>query len=332
MKKVDFLFLSQEDVLAVGLSMREVVETIETVFREHGNKHYENPPKPGIHPRGDAFIHAMPGYLPGLNAAGMKWVSSYPSNLGLNMPAVMGMMILNDVDTGRPLAVLDCRWITAVRTGAVSAVAAKYLAKSTSEVIGIAGAGTQGRYNLMALMEVLPNLKKVKVFDTSTKALDSFVRVMHEETALEIEAASTPKDAIIDADVIVTATGKLEQPVYQEQWVKPGALVLPVHHRGWENSMLHKADKFVCDDWPQLQNAHKEVGGFYGPLPTLSAELGEIVNGSKPGRERESERIINFNYGLAIEDLALTACIYPRAIQKGLGVTLTLSDGEIPYL
>jgi len=332
MKKIDFLFLSQEDVLAVGLSTPEIIDTIEAVFREHGSKRFENPPKPGIHPRGDAFIHAMPGHLPVLKAAGLKWVSSYPSNQKLALPAVMGVMILNDVDTGRPLALMDCRWITAARTAAVSAVAAKYLANRTSTVIGIVGAGTQGRYNLMALREVLPNLQRVRVFDTNQQVLDGFVRTMEAETSLAIEAVNAPEWAILDSDVIVTATGKLEQPVYQEKWVKPGALVLPVHHRGWENAFLHKADKFVCDDWPQLQNAHKEVGGFYGPLPPLSAELGEIVNGLKPGRQHESERIVDFNYGLAIEDVALAASIYPRAVQKGLGISLTLSESEIPFL
>lgn len=332
MKKIDFLFLSQEDVLAVGFSMPEIIATIESVFQEHGSKRFENPPKPGIHPKGDAFIHAMPGFLPALKAAGLKWVSSYPSNQKLDLPAVMGVMILNDVETGQPLALMDCRWITAVRTAAVSAVAAKYLANNSSKAIGIVGAGTQGRYNLFALREILPNLQWVRVFDTNQQVMDDFVRIMGAETSLAIEAVNTAKEAILDSDVIVTATGKLDEPVYQEKWVKPGALVLPVHHRGWENTFLHKADKFVCDDWPQLQNAQKEVGGFYGPLPPLTAELGEIVNGLKPGREHESERIVDFNYGLAIEDVALAASIYPRAIQKGLGVTLTLSDREIPFL
>ena len=332
MGKIDFLFLSQEDVLAVGLSMQEIINTIETVFREHGSKRFENPPKPGIHPKENAFIHAMPGYLPNLKAAGLKWVSSYPSNMNFNLPAVMGVMILNDVDTGRPLALLDCRWITAVRTAAVSAVAAKYLANKSSKVIGIVGAGTQGRYNLLAIKEVFMDLQTVRVFDTNEHVLASFVRIMEEETSLPITAVASPEQAIINSDIIVTATGKLDRPIYQESWVKPGALVLPVHHRGWENALLHKADKFVCDDWPQLQNAYKEVGGFDGLLPPLTAELGEIVNSLKPGRENESERIVDFNYGLAIEDVALASSIYKKAKNNGLGITLTLSERDIPFL
>jgi ornithine cyclodeaminase/alanine dehydrogenase-like protein (mu-crystallin family) len=267
MNKIDFLFLSQEDVLAVGLSMPEIIDTIEAVFKEHGHKRFENPPKPGIHPRSNAFIHAMPGYLPALKAAGLKWVSSYPSNQSAGLPAVMGVMLLNDVETGRPLALMDCRWITAVRTAAVSAVAAKYLANNTSQQIGIVGAGTQGRYNLLALKEVLPNLNRVRVFDTFQNALDGFVRIMGAETSLVIEAVEAPREAILDSDVIVTATGKLEGPVYQEQWVKPGALVLPVHHRGWENIFLHKADMFVCDDWLSCRTPTKRLAVFMAPFP-----------------------------------------------------------------
>ena len=116
-----------------------------------------------------------------------------------------------------------------------------------------------------------------------------------------------------------------------EKWVAEGALVMPVHHRGWENSTLHKMDKFVTDDWRQLRQAHEEVGGFDGPLPELHTELGEIITGKKSGRENEKERIIDFNYGLAIEDVAMATEIYARAKAKGIGIRLPLMEEELPY-
>ena len=128
--------------------------------------------------------------------------------------------------------------------------------------------------------------------------------------------------------MVVTATGKLEQVVYQAAWVKPGALVLPVHHRGWENQTIHKADKFVTDDWEQLSKSAASVGGFDGPLPAPYAELGEIVIGKKPGRERDDERIIDFNYGLAMEDIAVAKEIYAKARERGMGQTLTLMEKD----
>lgn len=327
-KKVEFTFLSQEDVICVGMTVKEVVEAVESVFREHGLKRVENPPKPGIHPLPTAFLHAMPAFLPALQAAGMKWVSSYPTNAQHNLPAVMGVIVLNDVNTGQPLAIMDCRWITAMRTGAASAVAAKYLTRKNPEIIGIVGAGVQGRFNLLAIKEVLPTITLAKYYDNIPEVQNNTIQIMKEKVPFEVKACVSAQEAIEDSDVIVTATGKLEKVVYFEKWVKAGALILPVHHRGWENQTIHKADKFITDDWAQLSMAAKTVGGFDGPLPEPYAELGEIVIRKKAGREREDERIININYGLAMEDMIIAKEIYYKARTKGLGTTLTLMESD----
>jgi ornithine cyclodeaminase/alanine dehydrogenase-like protein (mu-crystallin family) len=330
MKKIEFIFLSQEDVIGLRLTMKDVIPIVENALKEHGAKRTENPPKPGIHPRPDAFLHAMPGYLSEMGAVGLKWVSSYSSNNQIGLPAVMGLIVLNDVHTGQPLAIMDCGWITGVRTGAVSGVAAKYLASKAAESVGIIGAGVQGRNNLLALNEVLPKLKIAKIYDINKNNLEAFVSGLGYIIPFKIEAVASPREAIEGSDVVVTATGRLDQPIYKESWVKEGALVMPVHHRGWENATLHKADKFVCDDWPQLEQAHREVGGFDGALPPLYAELGEIILGGKPGRENNKERIVDFNYGLAIEDVAVANEVFKRAVARGKGQTLTLMEGDIP--
>jgi len=330
MKCIELLYLSQEDVVAAGMTMPETIAVVEDVLREHGLGATENPPKPGVHPA-NSFIHAMPGYLPRKRAAGLKWVSSFSGNTGLGMPPVMGLIILNDVQTGQPLAVMDCRWITAMRTGAVSAVAARYLAAEKATVVGIIGAGIQGRYNLLALAAVQPQLELVRVFDINRRTADGLVDVLSGELKLRFEVERSAQAVIEGADIIVTATGRLDQPVFKERWIAPGSLVLPVHHRGWENRTLHAVDKFITDDWQQLKLAHEKVGGFDGPLPDRHAELGQIIGGLKPGRENETERIIDFNYGLAIEDVAVAGEIYIRAKAKGLGRILPLMEGELPY-
>lgn len=330
MNNREFIYLSQKDVIEAGLTMCDVMSVVEDVFREHACHRVENPPKIGVHPRADSFIHAMPGYFSELKVAGLKWVSGFPSNYihYPDLPTISGLIILNDVDSGRPLAVMDCGWITAARTGAVSGVAAKYLAKNSSEVVGIVGAGIQGRASLLALREAMPSLQLVRAYDINLKALDTFKDQAGQLTGLRIEAAASAEEALREADIIVTATGRLDQPYFRETWAKPGALILPIHHRGWENETLHRVDKLVCDDWPQLQTAHREWGGFYGPLPALAAELGEVVVGRKPGRETDTERIIDFNLGLAIEDVAVAAKIYSRAVENGLGKVLPLFEGE----
>ena len=128
MKRVDMLYLSQEDILDMNIPMREIIPLVEQGLKEHGFGQVENPPKPGIHARSDSFIHAMPAYFRKLGIGGIKWVSGYPSNRELGLPQILGVMITNDMETGLPTAIMDCRWITAVRTAAVSAVTAKFCA------------------------------------------------------------------------------------------------------------------------------------------------------------------------------------------------------------
>lgn len=332
MKKVEFLYLSQEDVIEVELTIGDTISIIEDALREHGLKHVKNPPKIGVHPLSDAFIHAMPAYLPRKQIAGMKWVSGFSSNFQYGLPSIMGLMILNDVKTGQPLAVMDCRWITAMRTGAVSAVAAKFLAKKDTEVVGIVGAGVQGRRNLLALKEVLSRIKVVMVYDINQGVLEQYIDSISKKVSFRIEPGTSPKDVIEGADVIITTTGKLKRSIFKEKWVKEGSLVLPVHTRGWEKQTLYKVDKFIVDDWQQFSEAQKAEGGFYDKLPELYADLGEIIVRKKPGRENKSERIIDFNYGIAIVDVVLAREIYLRAKEKGLGTILQLMEEDLPFL
>lgn len=326
---IEILFLSQEDVMAVHLKMTDAMHIVDQALWEHGHGRAENPPKYGVHPVAGAFIHAMPAHIPRLRAAGLKWVSSFPGNARLGLPAVMGLMVVNDAVTGAPLAVMDGRWITAIRTGAVSALAARHLGRPDSRVFGLVGSGVQGRSNLLALREVLTELKVARVYDIDPSALEAYVSEMGAIMPFAVEAVASAEEAIREADVIVTATGRLEEPVYREAWVKSGALVLPVHHRGWENATLHRVDKFVTDDWAQLQHAHQTDGGFYGALPRPYAELGEIIIGKRPGRENPTERIIDFNYGLALEDVAMAAEVLARARAQGLGTTLPFLSGDL---
>jgi hypothetical protein len=139
------LYLSQADVNAVGLTMTEIIAALEKAFKEKGEGRVEMPPKPGIHPGGgDNFIHAMPAYIPAMKSAGLKWVSGFPQNFQRGLPYINGLLILNNPDTGLPISVMDCVWITAMRTGAATAVAAKYLARTDSSILGILGGGGQG--------------------------------------------------------------------------------------------------------------------------------------------------------------------------------------------
>ncbi len=327
---IQFLYLSQSEVVEVGPSLSEALDWAGEVLREHGAGRYQNPPKPGIYPRDDAFINAMPGYLPGLGAAGMKWVSGFSANPGRGLPSITGLIVLNDTDTGVPLAVMDCAYITALRTAAVSGVAARHLANPDAAVIGLVGAGVQGRYNLLMLNQVLPEIRLARVCDSNAETLRRFIAFAADRVPFALEAAASPEAAIRGADVVVTATGRLDRVLFEEAWVGEGALVLPVHSHGWEAAMLEKADRLIVDDWGQFSAYLGPPHGFYERLRKADAELGEVVLGAKPGRQSRAQRILDFNPGIAIHDVAFAARVLERARAAGLGLTLTLQDDELP--
>ncbi len=191
--------------------MADIIPALERMFREKGEGRVEMPPKPGIHPRPDSFIHAMPGYIPELGAAGMKWVSGFPENAHKGLPYISGLIILNNPETGLPLAVMDCTWITAKRTGAATALAAKFLARPDSETVGILGCGIQGRSNLEALRALFP-LSRVMAYDIKPEAARHYVEEMSSALGLKMVPVGTPKEAVAGSDLVVTAGPILRIP------------------------------------------------------------------------------------------------------------------------
>jgi ornithine cyclodeaminase/alanine dehydrogenase len=238
--------------------------------------------------------------------------------------------VLNDVKTGQPLAVMDGGYITNLRTAAVSAVAAKYLANEDAKVLGIVGAGIQGRYHLLSLKEVLKEIEVVRVFDIYPEVSQKLLSLMSMKVPFKIEVCNSIQDVMEDADVLLTATGHLDERIFKEKMVKEGTLVLPVHTRGWEKSALTKSDKFIVDDWRQFNSFVGGTDGYYAPLPELYSELGRIVVGEKPGRENPKERIIDFNVGIAIHDVAVASEVLARAREKGLGTVLPFMEDNLP--
>jgi len=318
------LYLSQADVASVGLTMPDIIAALEQMFREKGEGRVEMPPKPGIHTSPDAFIHAMPAYIPALKSAGVKWVSGYPENYKRGLPYITGLLILNDPQTGMPLAVMDCVWITAKRTGAATAVAAKYLARPNSEVVGILGCGVQGRSNLEALHVCLP-LKRVLAYDVDPQAQQRYVQEMHERLGLEVVPVREPKQAVAGCDVVVTAGPILRVPhaTIKPGWFGPGSFASLVDFDSyWHPDALREADKFCTDDVPQLE--HYREAGYFQDIPPIYADLGELVTGQKPGRETEAERTLACNLGLALDDMATAPLIYRRALERGIGTWLPL--------
>jgi len=324
MPKGELLYLSRSDVIATGVTMREVIEAIEEMFRQKGTGHYEMPPKPGVHPRADAFIHAMPAYIPALNSVGVKWVSGYPHNQGRGLPYINGLLILNDPDTGIPIAIMDCVWITAVRTGAATAVAAKYLARKDSKTVGILGCGVQGRSNLDALCEMFP-VETAFVYDVKLENSAGLAEKASNELKVEVVVVKTPREAVSGCDIVVTAGPILKKPhaTIKAGWLSAGGFASLVDFDSyWAPEALCEVQKFCTDDIPQFEH-YRDIG-YFQHVPAVHAELGEIVTGKRVGRENAVERTIACNLGIALDDMAVAPLILSRAKQMGIGTRLPL--------
>ena len=324
MSELSLLYLSRKDVERINLPMAEIIDALEVMFKEKGEGRVEMPPKPGIHPAADAFIHAMPAFLPAFDAAGMKWVSGFPENMKKGLPYISGLIVLNDAHTGLPLAVMDCIWITAKRTGAASAVAAKYLARKDSSVVGMVACGLQGRSNLEALSHVF-EIEHVKAYDIDPAKARAYAEEMGTQLNLTIEVVESAQRAVSDSDIVITSGPifKDPQPEIEAGWLKEGGFACPIDFDSyWTGDALQAVDKLATDDLAQIKY-YREIG-YFQTTPDPYADLGQIVAGIKPGRERDSERAICLNLGLALEDMAVSRLVFLKAREMGAGTVLPL--------
>ncbi len=324
MSSKKLLYLSRSDVESVALDIETIISLLEEAFRLKGQGLVEMPPKPGIHTKPDAFIHAMPAYIPKLKSAGIKWVSGYPENYKHGLPYISGLILLNDVETGLPYVAMDCTWITAYRTGAATALSAKYLARPDSQTIGILACGVQGRTNLEALASLF-KIKRVYAYDISGEAQRKYVKEMSGKLGIEIIGVDEPRDAVVKSEIVVTSGPILKNPTptIGRDWLQPGGFASAVDFDSyWKPEALLQFDKISTDDHAQFKY-YKSIG-YFCATPDPYADLGEIVNGIKPGRERGDERTMAMNLGLALEDMAVAPEIYRRAVEKGVGTWVEL--------
>jgi ornithine cyclodeaminase/alanine dehydrogenase len=304
--------------------MAAIIQLLETAFHEKGAGKIEMPPKPGIHTQPDAFIHAMPAFIPAMRSAGMKWVSGYPANQERGLPYITGLLILNDVETGIPYTVMDCSWITAYRTAAATALSARYLARPESQSAGILACGVQGRTNLEALKVLFP-IQKAFAYDTVPEVQERFVREMGEKLGIEVIGVKDPRPAVVQSDLVVTSGPILKHPspVIEKDWLQPGAFGSAVDFDSyWQPGAMAQMSKIATDDHAQFQYYRRS--GYFQQTPDPYADLGEIVAGLKPGRQQPDERTLAINLGLALDDMAVAPEVYRRALSQGLGTWLTL--------
>ena len=316
------LILNKKDVRRL-INIGDVIGVVESAFKDYTEGKGEMPSKVYLTVK-DGDFRAMPASLPG--AAGMKWVSVHTDNPAKGLPTVMAILILNDPDTGYPLAIMDASETTALRTAATSTIASKYLARKDLKTLGIVGAGYQAYHHIKAHCELF-KFQEIMVSDISPKATG---RLIDSLPNLPLRACSL--EETVKADIVCTLT-PAHQPVVLNKWLKPGTHINAVGadaegKEELEPSILIEA-RVVVDDLRQAIHA----GEINVPVSTgiykkeqIFATLGEIIAGYKQGRTNNEMITVFDSTGLAIEDIAVAGLVYEKARQHGAGVSLNLVD------
>lgn len=329
-RKSGTLILTERDVRRV-LTMGETIEALEKAFQDHAQGRTQMLPRTYLfldehHGR----IGFMPSYIKTLGAAGIKIVSAYHDNPEkFVMPSIMATVVLNDVETGMPVAIMDGTYLTMMRTGAIGAIAAKYLSRKDSRIVGIVGAGVQGRGQLLGLMEVR-DLVKVLVYDITPEQCRRYADEMSERLGVDVKPALSIEEVMRGVDILASATPSLT-PIILADWVHPGLHVntVGVSTAGKQEvaTEVFKRGKLVVDEVDQTSR----IGGINVPFSRgllrredIYAEIGEILLGKKPGRTSDEEVTVFVSSGLAIQDVATAKLVYEKATQQGLGHSVNL--------
>jgi ornithine cyclodeaminase/alanine dehydrogenase-like protein (mu-crystallin family) len=312
-------YLSRADVEAVGLSGADVIEILDAAFCAKREGAVEMPPKIGVHPRGDAFIHAMPAYLASADAVGLKWVAGYPDNQSLGLPYIHGLFLLSDAASGRPLAVMDATWITEVRTAAASMLGIRALTERPVETIGILGCGRQGHAHLELAEEVFPSLRRATLSDRHPERADALAAA---HPQLDVEVASSAEGIAGGADVVVTTAAIVRDPgrPLRRVHLADATVVCAVDFDATLSADLFEdAALFVVDDVAQYRFYRDQ--GYFAGYPDDPIELCDALDragGHPPGLR------VFVPLGIALEDVAVAAEVARRAAEAGIGQQLAL--------
>lgn len=324
-------FLSAEDVERVRPSAADAIRAVEDVVRAQGEGAVVLEPRVHLEP-GAAFRghwNVLRAYVAPLGLAGVKVVGDFLDNYRRGLPSELGLLTLYDPETGAPRAIVDATELTSMRTGALTAVGAKHLARRDARVLGHVGARGTAFWNVTMLVSIF-DFEEIRVTSARPESREAFGRELERALGRPVRVTGSVQETVEGADVVVEATRlAAPEPILRTAWIAEGAFAVPYGTMSAvELDLLFAMDKVVVDDWEQCK-----PGGRFGALrehvdrglltpETLHAELGEIVAGRKPGRESAGERILFWHRGLATCDVALGALLVERAAAAGVGTTL----------
>ncbi len=330
---MEILFISESEVEQL-LSMKEVLKSIEQAFREKALGRAQMPPKSYIfYSKFNGDLRTMPSYLEKSNISAVKIVNVHPENPHkFNLPTVIGTIVLIDPMNGAPLSIMGGTKITAIRTGAAGGIAAKYLANKNPKTVGLVGAGTQAKTQLLALSSIFQSLEEIRVWSRKSKSRQSFVSEMKSKLSLQARIISVKnvKDAVENVDIVITTTPS-RKPLVKSKWVSAGTHINCIGadapgKQELDPSIL-KGSKIVVDSWEQASHSGEINIPYAKGLLTkqdIWAELGDIIAGLKLGRTKYDEITIFVSTGLAIQDAVTADLTFKKAKEKKMGTHLEL--------
>lgn len=368
--RIKFLYLSEPDMIKAGVkNMDQCVEAMEDLLvtlnkgdyvmagvnhNSHGAQVIfpDDPQFKGMPKNADdRRFMAMPAYLGGkYQMAGMKWYGSNCENKASGLPRSILMMMLNDKDTGAPLALMSANLVSCYRTGAIPGVGAKYLARKDSETVTIIGPGVMGRTCLLAFLSVCPKITTVKVKGRGQRSLHAFEEFVKKECPQiqQVIVCDSMEEAVKDSDIIcVTSTAPVKEidfPYIAEDWVKKGALIcLPSAARFDDDFLINRCKKVVdnyklyeawAEEFPYPSYEMVQIIGskftdylHEGRIQREDiVDIADIINKKHPGRESDDEIIVYSVGGMPVEDIAWGGTVYRNALKEGIGVELPLWD------
>ena len=323
-------YLNHADVQALAMTDAEIVDAVESGLHAQGLRQATIEPRMHLVPEKDypGHFNVLRGYIRPLGMAGVKVVGDFYRNYERGLPSELALLNLFDPKTGVPLAVIDASDITDMRTGAVTAIGAKHLARKSSKVLGHIGARGTSYWNVRLLHSIF-GFEEIRVHSRRPESREAFAARLRQDLGVPIVVTDEWESCVRGADIVVEAS-RLEkpEPMLKTEWIKPGALVIPYGTMSAvELSLTDIMDKMVMDDWGQAKSgpfgalrAHVDSGRL--SEETLHAELGQIVAGLKPGREHDGETILFWHRGLSLSDIALGAAMLEKAKARGLGQRL----------